>query len=158
MSETINCEVSDQFKKNNPTQYNDLLKALAELQDCREKIKEMREWEKDVVERVAELMPNKELSLGGIGYVTRNVSAKNKWDDDAVFNVISAIAKDTRIKKVDEATGEVLAVESEAHAVRRLIEKCAKVSYWRKTDLTEIGVDIDEYCATTWGKPSISIQ
>ena len=98
MSETINCEVSDQFKKNNPTQYNDLLKALAELQDCREKIKEMREWEKDVVERVAELMPNKELSLGGIGYVTRNVSAKNKWDDDAVFNVISAIAKDTRIK------------------------------------------------------------
>ena len=71
MSETINCEVSDQFKKNNPTQYNDLLKALAELQDCREKIKEMREWEKDVVERVAELMPNETFQRKTTGMMTQ---------------------------------------------------------------------------------------
>jgi uncharacterized coiled-coil DUF342 family protein len=158
MPEIINCDRTNHLKASNPKQFTELLQATAELQDCRAQIRELREWEKDVVARVAELMPDRELAIKGIGHITRSVSSRNKWNDENVLNVISSIAKDNRLRKVDTETGEVLMVETESAAVRRLIEKCAKISYWRKTDLTEIGVDTDEYCETTWGKPSIRIQ
>ena len=52
-----NCAKADKFKEEEPEKYQQLITTLAELEDCRERIKEMRLWERDVIDRIHELDP-----------------------------------------------------------------------------------------------------
>ena len=72
-----------------------------------------------------------------------------------MWDILIARALDSRL--IDKETGEVL--EREASAVRRVIEECAYVSYWRTTPLIETyGIEPEEYYETSNPKPAIRIQ
>ena len=155
----IACKHTEALKSENPEQYQELLKALAELEDCRAQKKELVYWEMDVIDRIHDLMPRNKMTVPGIGIVTAANSGSVKWDNEGMFNVLTARALDSRLKEVDEETGEIIYIEKEAHAVRRVLEECAGVGYWRKTPLKEkYGVDPDEYLETANRKKSIRIQ
>ena len=150
-----NCRHTETYKAAEPEQYKNLLKTLAELQECKAPIKAQREWERDVVQRTHELMPRYQMRIKGFGIVTRSNNKNKKWDNDETWNVLIARALDSRL--IDKETGEVL--EREASAVRRVIEECAYISYWKTTPLEEkYGIDPDEYYETTSVRPSIRIQ
>ena len=149
------CSTTDTMKEEQPEEYKLLIQAFAELDDCREQKKELNVWERDIIERIHELMPKGVMYIPAIGKVTRSTSTSKKWDNEAMWNVLIARALDSRM--VDKETGEVL--EREASAVRRVIEECAYVSYWRTTPLIETyGIDPEEYYETSNPKPAIRIQ
>ena len=52
-----NCRKADKFKEEEPERYTQLITKLAELEDSRAKIKEMREWEREVVHAIHDLQP-----------------------------------------------------------------------------------------------------
>ena len=149
-----NCAKADKFKEEEPEKYQQLITTLAELEDCRERIKEMRLWERDVIDRIHELDPPYEAIYAGVGKATINKSKGKRWDHEAMWNVLVARARDARL--IDKETGEVL--ESEGQAVRRVLEQCAYVSYWRLEPLKEYGIDPDEYYETTSVKNAVRIQ
>lgn len=153
-----NCERADQFKDSKPEEYKTALKKLAELEDIRIQIKELRQIETDLCADIYELMPKKEMDIGGIGRVTKSMGSSKKWDHESLWYTLAARAQDKRISKVDPETGEVIARESVEAATMRILKECSYVSYWRTGKLEEYGVDKDEYCETTWTKPGIRIQ
>lgn len=139
----------EHLKDSDPDRADQLLKAIAELEDCREQIKELRVWERDVIERIYELLPATKVAINGIGIVQRSRSTNRKWDHDAVFDHLIARALDHRQKIVDKDTGEITAWEKEGHAVGRIIRQCAGISYWRLEDIKEYGLDPDEYAESS---------
>jgi hypothetical protein len=153
-----NCERAEEFKSGNPEDYETALKKLAELEDIRLRIKELREIETDLCAEVYELLPKKEMDIGGLGRVTKSMGSSKKWDHEGLWYTLSARARDKRITKVDPETGEITVRESVEAATMRILKECSYVSYWRAGKLTEYGVDKDEYCETTWTKPGIRIQ
>ena len=73
-----NCRRADAFKEKEPEKYQTLLKRLAELQDCRAKMAELRFWETETLYEIHQLAPPYEATYGGIGKVTVNKpKAKN---------------------------------------------------------------------------------
>ena len=153
-----NCEKSESFKESQPGDYKLSLQKLAELEDIKARIKELRVYEKNLCKEIYDLLPGKEMDIGGIGRVTKSMGLSRKWDHEAVFATLTARALDKRITKVDETTGEIIYREREASAVSRVLEECAYVSYWRTTNLEDYGIEIDEYCETTWTRPSVRIK
>lgn len=149
------CSTTDKLQEENPEQYDLLIKALAELDDCKARKKEMNQWEKDIISRIHDLMPKGIMEIPGFGKVTKSTSKSKKWDNEAMWDILIARALDSRL--IDKETGEVL--EREASAVRRVIEECAYVSYWRTTPLIETyGIDPEEYYETSNPKPALRIQ
>ena len=65
-----NCKKSEQFKTEQPEQYKESLQLLAALQDVRAKKEELRDYERDLVEAIFKLMPQREMDVGGIGRIT----------------------------------------------------------------------------------------
>ena len=145
---------ADRFKEKEPERYTQLLRELAQLEDIRIQLKELRYLETETISNIYQLKPPYKAMYGGIGMVTVAQSKSKKWDNESVFNVLVARARDAR--RINKETGEVL--ESEGQAVRRVIEECAGIGYWRVTALKEYGVDPDEYYETTSTKPSIRIE
>ena len=136
-------------------QYENLLRRLAELEDIRLKIKELRDYERDLIGEIHDIMPMKKVALPTFGVVEKTWSSNKRWDHESMWNVLMARARDARM--IDKETGEVL--ESEGQAVRRVIEECAYVSYWRTTPLIEkYGIDPDEYTETTSKRIGIRMQ
>ncbi len=155
----IACKHTEALKAQDPEQYQELLQALAELQDCRGRKQELGFWEMEVIDRIHHLMPKRKMTVPGIGIVSAATSGSVKWDNEGMFDVLTARAQDARRKEVDKETGEITWLEKEAHAVRRVLEECAGVGYWRKTPLKEkYGVDPDEYLETANRKKAIRIQ
>ncbi len=149
-----NDKKADKYAEANPEQYQQLLTKLAELEDVREKIKELRYYETEIVSEISELEPPYKATFGGIGIVTVSKSKSKKWDNDALMPVIVARALDDR--RIDKETGEVL--EREAWAVARVLKECAGIGYWRLQALEDYGIQADEYYETTSTKPSVRIQ
>lgn len=153
-----NCNRADEFKSANPDEYKSALQKLAELEDIRAQIKALRVEETDLCAEIYELLPQKEMDMGGIGRVTKSMGSSKKWDHEGLWYTLAARARDKRISKIDPETGEVIARESVEAATMRILKECAYVSYWRLTELEEYGIDVDEYCEKNWTKPGIRIQ
>ena len=149
-----NCKKSEQFKTEQPEQYKESLQLLAALQDVRAKKEELRDYERDLVEAIFKLMPQREMDVGGIGRITSTQAINRKWDHDSLVPVIVARALDDR--KIDYETGEVL--EREASAVARVMSECAGIGYWRLTALEEYGIDAEDFYETTSTRRSVRIQ
>jgi|TARA_R100001443_G_scaffold104897_1_gene113728 hypothetical protein len=148
---------ADKYAMDNPVEYEYYLRRLAELQDCRERIKELRTWESEIISDISEIKPKPPFKavIGGIGRVTISNSKNRKWDNEEMWNVMTARARDARL--IDKETGEVL--ESEMGALRRVIEECAYISYWKVTPLVEkYGIDPDEYAEIRSQRPSVRIE
>ena len=153
-TETTNREFEHKPEGMPDGHYEVLIQTLAELEDCRERIKHYREWERDVVERVYELLPSKKVVIPPFGVIEKSLSQNRKWDNEQMFSTLLARARDHRL--MDKETGELL--ESEGQAVRRVIEECAYISYWRITPLIEkYGIDPDEFYETTSRRQSVRI-
>jgi len=149
-----NCKSTERFKELHPDDYKLALTRLAELQDIRERIKELRSYEKDLVKEIHGMLPKKQMDIAGIGRVTRAQSNSRKWDHESILPVIVARGLDAR--KVDKETGEVL--EREGWAVARVIAECAGIGYWRLQALEDYGIQADEYYETTSTSKSVRIQ
>ena len=100
-----NCRKADKFKEQQPDKYKQLLTRLEELQDCRNQIAELRHWETETLFEIHQLAPPYEATYGGIGKVTVNKSKSKKWDNENIFNVLLARARDAR--RINKETGEV---------------------------------------------------
>ena len=153
-----NCNRTEEFKESAPDEFRNSLRRLAELEDIRIQIKELREIEADLCQEIYDLLPNKEMDIGGIGRVTKSMGSSKKWDHENLWYTVTARALDKRIRRVDPETGEITLQETEHAAVMRVLKECAYVSYWKKGKLDEYGIDTDEYCETTWTKPGIRIK
>ena len=146
-------EAENEFKKSDAETYSIIEEQLAQLTSVRKQIADLRLIEKEYVNNLHELMPQKKMLFSDFGLIEKKNSASRKWDNEEMFNVLMARARDARL--IDKETGEVL--ESEGQAVRRVIQECAGVQYWKVTPLIEkYGVDPDEYAETKWRK-SIAI-
>ena len=148
-----NDKKANKFKAEEPEKYMEFLKLMAQLEDIRARKKELSYLESETVAEIANLNPPYKATYGGFGPITVSKSKGKRWDHEAVWNVLMARALDSR--RIDKETGEVL--EREATAVRRVIEECAYIGYWRLEPLREYGIDPDEYYETTSSKPSIRI-
>ena len=76
----------------NPEEYEYYLRRLAELQDCRERIKKLRAWESEIVSDIADIDPKPPFKavIGGIGRLTIANSKNRKWDNEEMWNVMTA--------------------------------------------------------------------
>ncbi len=134
--------------------YITLIQQLAALEDIRIRMESDKAFERDLVHEIYKLLPKKKVTIPPFGVVEKASSANRKWDNEEMFNVLLARARDARL--IDKETGEVL--ESEGQAVRRVIEECAYVGYWKLTPLREkYGVDPDEFYETTSRRKSIRL-
>ena len=131
---------ADKYMDSNPEDYKLLLQKLAELEDVRERMKDLRWQEAEILSDIHQLKPPYKATYGGIGVVTVAQSKSKKWDNESVLNHLMARASDAR--RIDKDTGEVL--ESEG--------------YWRVTALREYGLEPDEFYETTSSKPSVRIE
>ena len=142
-------EAEEAFKQSDPEKYEAIEKQLTLLSGVRDKIAQLRLLEKEYVAELHNLMPEKKMLFSDYGLIERKNSASRKWDHEEMWNVLTARARDARL--IDKETGEVL--ESEGQAVRRVLQECAGVQYWKVTPLKEkYGVDPDEYAETKWRK------
>jgi hypothetical protein len=153
-----NCKKSDQFKESSPGEFKTSLQKLAELQDLRLRIKALRESEAELCREIYDLLPDKEMDVGGIGQVTKAMGSSKKWDHENLWYTVTARALDKKKHKIDTETGEILVRETDHGAVMRVLRECAYVSYWKLGALEEYGIDADEYCEVSWTKPSIRIK
>lgn len=98
------------------------------------------------------LLPEKKVSIEGIGTIEKRRTNSKKWDSEGLLNNIVR-------SKLDNGTGEITPTD-----VFNLVETLKKVLPitpslgWRTTELKKENVDIDNYCDVTWGRPSVTIQ
>jgi hypothetical protein len=128
--------------------------AVQELAGLREVRAALADWENELTEMLAEALGRNTITVDGIGEVTvRQGAARKAWDHDQLLRVVLARSRDERI--VDPETGEA---EDLAEATLRVLTECAHIDYWRKGALSERGLDVDEFCETTAGRPRVVIQ
>lgn len=85
--------------------------------------------------------------LNGIGVIQRRGGSKRKqWEHDALAKQVI----DTHMTDTD---GEV----PDPWVVRDWLLEAAAVGYWRVGVLKKLGIDVDDYCATEPGRPTVQI-
>ena len=83
-------------------------------------------------------------TLGTIG--VRRGKNRKEWQHDALAGAVVDAHMD--------ATGGEL---PDPDTVRTWITDAAGISYWKVTALKELGIEVEDYCATLPGKPGVSI-
>lgn len=73
--------------------------------------------------KIYDLMPEKERRIEHVGLITRYRPSSKVYDDQEITRRIRRVATDTETGEVDEA------------ATLALVQKAAKISYWRVKDL-----------------------
>lgn len=138
----------------------ELRKAIVRLDDQRQLLAEIGEWERlvygldglrvliadlqtlarSVEDDAIALMPTKRVELEGLAAEKRSGSKVTHWDDDAVLKAL--------LDKAEIGTPLELGRE---------ILRAGAVSYWRKGVLRELGVEPDELCDSTPGRPTLQL-
>lgn len=124
----------------------------AAIDDARDCVEALQAFISDATTHVANLVPPGETveSDDGRRWKVRRKKGSTQWDTDGLAPVVMARARDER--RVIEETGEY---ESEGEAVMRVTLRCAGVGYWRKGELRKLGIDPDEYLASSPGRLSV---
>jgi hypothetical protein len=149
------CRKGAKFRDERFADYNNFAVLVNEVEKVRNEIRQLREHEGELIAKIHAMDPPYRATYNSIGRVTVSQAKSRKWDNEEMWNVMTARARDARM--IDKETGEVL--ESEMGALRRVIEECAYISYWKVTPLKETyGIDPDEYAETTSSKPSLRIE
>jgi hypothetical protein len=132
----------------------DIDRAVSDLAELREVRKALADWEAELSEWLAEALGFNTLTLDDGKEVTvRRGTTRKTWDHDQLLRVVLARSRDERV--IDPETGEA---EDLAEATLRVLTDCAHIDYWRKGALSERGLDVDEFCETTAGRPRVVIQ
>jgi hypothetical protein len=131
----------------------DIDRAVADLAELREVKKALDEWETELSAWLTEALGYNTLTLdSGQSVEIKRGNDRKAWDHDELRRVVLARARDERI--IDPETGEA---EDLAEATLRVLTDCAHIDYWRKGALSERGLDVDEFCQTTAGRPRVVI-
>lgn len=96
------------------------------------------------------LMETKRVEVAGVGVLEKGWVSSDRWDHDAMWDHVRAIAKETRV--VDRETGEAEPMEEAIVRVARMLQSPGQ---WRKTPLKDRGIDPKELCESTWGKKTV---
>lgn len=108
----------------------------------------LRECEEDA----ARLMPEKTLSVDGLGYVERRTASSRKWESESLLMDVCRQVLDP------EGTGEIQPSRVvELIGVLKKIMPITGSLGWRVTALREQGIDPDDYSDIRWGRKSIQI-
>jgi hypothetical protein len=108
----------------------------------------LRECEADV----ADLLPDKKVTVPGFGVVEKRVASTRKWDSETLLMDICRRILDP------EGTGEI-SVSSvvDLIAVLKKVMPITGSLGWRVTALKDAGIDPDNYSDISWGRKSIQI-
>ena len=148
----IHCAVL--YDSADPAEHGDIDRAVRDLAALRAARKALADWELVLADYLADALGRNTITVDGVGTVLVKHGAKRtEWDNDALHRAVVARARDER--RIDPDTGEV--IESEGEAVGRVLADCARPS-WRLTALRALGLDPDEYCATSPGRISVVIE
>lgn len=116
----------------------DLRVAAGLLVDLRETRRELAQLERDVEQRIADLMGDRRETVMGVGVLERHrVKKRLAWDREELLRVV----RDSRL--VNRETGEI-AEETELQRVLAVWNLGAP----RVTALRERGIDGDEFCSS----------
>lgn len=120
--------------------------------------RDLRTLERATVEDVATTLPEKRVTIDGLGTVERRkASVRRAWQSEDLFRSVLARAL------VDEDTGEILAGSTleVAETIGSEVLACMPVTPsmgWRLTALRARGMDPEDWCETTPGPASITIH
>lgn len=120
--------------------------------------RDLRTLERATVEDVAGLLPEKRVTIDGLGTVERRkASTRRAWQSEDLFRRLLAQAL------VDPETGEILAGSTleVAETIGSEVLACMPVTAsmgWRVTALRARGLDPEDWCETTEGPASITIH
>jgi hypothetical protein len=128
-----------------------------ELHKVRSEIAALKFKEAELADNLASEMTEDKLEVAGVGvFERRRQTSRKSWDHQGVFVDLQKKARDGELRKVDEATGEVVP-EDPIELAFRVVREAANPS-WRVTYLRSAGLNPDEYCSTTYGGYSIQIH
>lgn len=131
-----------------------LVRGLVPLQAM---MRELRDLEAAVKQAAAECLPEKRVTVEGVGTVERRAAAQRKrWDSGELLRRLVFRSL------VDEATGEMLAGDAldaaeRVHAVVTDVLPITPSLGWRVGALRARGVDPDEWCEVTYGRPTVQV-
>ena len=122
--------------------YEALVRGLEPLQQV---IGDLRIIENEAKRAIADTMPDRKVTVEGVGTVERRLKVTRKnWDSDELLRKIVAAAV------VDPTTGEIPSSPIEAaDRILQEIRACLPITGslgWRLTALRERGYDPDEWC------------
>lgn len=126
-------------------EWTELIVGLVPVQQV---LGDLRELEKLVKQLIAKTIPEKRVTVEGVGTVERRKAATRKqWDSEELLRKIMVRAL------VDEQTGEVPSSPMVAvDIVMQEVLACVPITGslgWRVTALKDRGFDPDEWCETT---------
>lgn len=129
------------------TQLKDLRSKWQAIQAVEEVKKELLDVLDGMHSHLYEQMRGKVVDLGWDTVLERTTSTQKVWDDEAVFNRL-------RMKVVNLETGEV-----DLQKLLEFIQSAAKIAYWRKGVLNDLGVEVDEdLVETRFGKKRVRFK
>ncbi len=97
------------------------------------------------------LMPDKKTMIESLGTFEKRRSNGKKWESERLLNDIVS-------HHLNNGTGEIT-----PGTIFGLVEDLKKAMPitpslgWRVNALKEMNIEIDDYCNTTWGRPTISV-
>lgn len=98
------------------------------------------------------LLPEKKVSIEGVGTVEKRRSNSKKWDSEGLINNIVNL-------KLNNGTGEITPTDvfELIETLKRVMPLTASLG-WRSTELSKENINIDDYCDITWGRPTVTIK
>lgn len=110
-----------------------------------------------VEDELVKAMPNKVVTIDGIGEVEYHTGAKRtQWDKEALIAIASHAVAGAVPVLIDAETGEVQDPYMLTDTI--ITEWCAIATpSWKVTGLRLHGIDPDQFCETTWGRKTIDM-
>lgn len=107
---------------------------------------------RSIEDDVAANLPSKKVALEGVGVIERRSSTSRKWDSEALLAYMVRDILDP------DRTGEVNydRMWDLIEALKKALPFTASLG-WRVTALKELGMPIDNFCQTTYGRQAITI-
>lgn len=138
-----------------PPDLEDVVRDLIQIRAIMERFRDARDA---LGELAASLMPQRQITLDGLGTIERHGGwNRSKWDHDRLVAQVIRWAREDRERYARENDGEV-PPESEGEIVARLLRSYASIGSWKVTaPRKERGFDVDEYCHKEKARPGISL-
>lgn len=133
-------------------QADDDLAALELLFDLREARQKLAEIEASVEAVAAQRMAAPKVEWPGFVAERKGGADRKSWEHDRLaWAVVHPLCVDVNGETDDTAAALVA-------QVRDRLLNCAAVSYWRVTQLRQLGLNPSDYCSTTTGRRTVHVQ
>jgi hypothetical protein len=105
-----------------------------------------------IEDNVAETMPGKKQAVDGLGLLEKRSATSRRWDSEGLLQYMVRDVLDP------DRTGEVNydRMWDLIEALKKALPFTASLG-WRVTALKELGMPVDNFCETTYGRQTITI-